>query len=191
MATDSNRPSATSEGTSTGQSAKEVANEAGSTAKKLGQEAMHQAKSTGDYLREQARTSVEESKNQVAEQVGGLAKAFHKGSEELRNDELARLADQGEWLAGRVEELQQYLQERSASELLDDLRGIARTRPAVFLGGLFAAGLMTARFLHSSEHGGHGSGHGREQHGMGAHPQGSSYGSGAGQSYQARNPTGS
>ncbi|MEX2541389.1 MAG: hypothetical protein WD314_06250 [Trueperaceae bacterium] len=151
MATDSNRPSATSEGTSTGQAAKEVAHEAGSTAKELGREAMDQARSTAGYVREQARTSVEESKNQMAQQVGGLAKAFHRGSEELKNDQLGRLAEQSEWLAGRIEELERYLQERDTSELLDDIRGVARAQPGWFLGGLFAAGVMSARFLHSSE----------------------------------------
>lgn len=151
MATDSKGPSAKSKGTSTGEAAREVAQEAGSTAKELGREALDQARSTAGYVRQQARTSIEESKNQMAEQVGGLAKAFHRGSEELRNDELGRLAEQSEWLAGRVEELQHYLQERDTSELLDDIRGVARRQPGWFLGGLFAAGMVTARFLHSSE----------------------------------------
>ena len=160
MATDSNRPSATGEGTNTGQSAKkaketakDVAGEAGSTAKELGREAMDQARSTAGYVREQARTSVEEGKSQVAHQVGGLAKAFHKSSEELRNEELGRLADQSEWLAGRIEELQSYLQERSATDLLNDVRGVARSQPGWFLGGMLAAGVLTARFLHSSDSG--------------------------------------
>jgi hypothetical protein len=152
MATDSsNRSSATGGSTSAGKAAKEVVQEAGSTAKDLSREAMDQAKSTVGYVREQARTSVEEGKNQMAQQVGGLARAFHKGSEELRNEELGRLADQSKWLASRVDELQNYLQQRSASELLDDLRGVARAQPGWFLGGMFAAGLMTARFLQSSE----------------------------------------
>ncbi|MEX2535498.1 MAG: hypothetical protein WD273_07835 [Trueperaceae bacterium] len=151
MATDSNKPSATSGGTSTGKVAKEVAQEAGNTAKELGREAMDQARSTTSYVRDQARTSVEEGKHQVAHQVGGVAQAFHKSSEELRSQELGRLADQGEWLAGRIDELQHYLEERSAGELLNDVRGVARSQPGWFLGGMFVAGLMTARFLHSSD----------------------------------------
>lgn len=160
MATDSSKPSATGEGTKTEQTAKsakdtakEVAGEARTTAKELGNEAMDQARSTAGYVREQARSSVEEGKSQVAHQVGGLAKAFHKSSEELRNEELGRLADQSEWLAGRIEELQNYLQERSATDLLDDVRGVARSQPGWFLGGMFAAGVLTARFLHSSDSG--------------------------------------
>lgn len=151
MATDSSRPSSTGEGTSAAKTAREVAHEAGSTAKQVGREAVDQARSTSDYVRGQAKTSVEEGKNQVAQQVGGIARAFHKSSEELRNDDLGRLAEQSEWLAGRVEELQSYLQERSASELLDDVRGVARKQPGWFLGGMFAAGLIAARFLHSSD----------------------------------------
>ncbi|HEX7004167.1 MAG TPA: hypothetical protein VF168_08260 [Trueperaceae bacterium] len=157
MATDSNKSTATG-GTSSGgqgakdakETAKQVAGEARSTAKELGREAMDQAKSTAGYVREQAKSSVEQGKSQVADQVGGLAKAFHKSSEELRNEEMGRLADQSEWLAGRIEELQNYLQNRSTTELLDDLRGAARSQPAWFLGGMFAAGLLAARFVHSS-----------------------------------------
>lgn len=151
MATDSNRPSATSESTSAGQTAKDVAHEAGNTVKEVGREAMDQARSTADYVREQASKSVAESKSQVAQQVGGIAKAFHRGSEELRNDELGRLADGGEWLASRVEELQHYLEERDTNELMDDLRAVARRQPGWFLGGMFAAGLVAGRFLHSSD----------------------------------------
>jgi hypothetical protein len=177
MATDSDRPSVTDGGTSAGEAAREVAEEASSTAKEFGRQAMDQARSTAGYVREQARTSVEQGKNQVAQQIGGLAKAFHRGSEELRSDEMGRLADQSEWLAGRVEELQRYLQERDATELLDDLRGVARGQPAWFLGGMFAAGLMTARFLHSSDTAGR------------PRSQELERGSGPGQSYQARDTT--
>jgi hypothetical protein len=177
MATDSDRPSATDGGTSAGDAAREVAQEAGSTAKELGRDAMDQARSTAGYVREQARTSVEQGKNQVAQQIGGLAKAFHRGSEELRHDEMGRLAEQSEWVAGRVEELQRYLQEHSATELLDDLRGVARSQPGWFLGGMFAAGLVTARFLHSSDSR------------SGQRSQYVERGSGPGQSYQARDTT--
>jgi hypothetical protein len=177
MATDSNRPSATEGGTSAGEAAREVAHEAGSTAKELGREAMDQARSTAGYVREQARTSVEQGKSQVAQQIGGLAKAFHRGSEELRHDEMGRLAEQSEWLAGRVEELQRYLQERSATELLDDLRGVARSQPGWFVGGMFAAGLVTARFLHSGDSSG------------GRPSQDIDRGAGPGQSYQASDTT--
>ena len=189
MATDSNKSSATGQGTNVGQgaknakdTAKEVAGEAKNSAKDLGREAMDQARSTAGYVRDQARTSVEEGKTQVAHQVGGLAKAFQKSSEELRNEEMGRLADQSEWLAGRIEELQNYLQERSSSELLDDLRGAARSNPGWFLGGMFAAGLLTARFLHSSDK------HSDDDR-MSSTYKG--YSTGASDRYRTANPTGS
>lgn len=147
---DSNRATGTQAGTP-GQSVKDVADEAKHTARDIGHEAADQAKSTVGYVREQARTSVEESKNQVAHQVEGLARALHRGSDELRNEEMGRLAEQTDWIAGRIEELQHYLEDRSTSELLQDVRGIARNQPGWFLGGMFALGLMTARFLRSSE----------------------------------------
>lgn len=151
MATDSNRPAKTTEGGSASQSAKEVAQEAGNTAKELRNEAASKARSTSEYVREQARTSLDEGKGQVARQVGGLAEAFHKSSEELRSQELGRLADQSEWVAGRIEEMQNYLQERDPADVLNDLRGVARRQPGWFLGGMFAAGLVASRFLQSGE----------------------------------------
>lgn len=151
MATDSNRPARTTEGGSASQSAKDVAQEAGKTAKELRRDAASQARSTSEYVREQARSSLDEGKGQVARQVGGLAEAFHKSSEELRSQELGRLADQSEWVAGRIEEMQSYLKERDPGEVLNDLRGVARRQPGWFLGGMFAAGLVASRFLQSGE----------------------------------------
>ena len=154
MAAESNRQTASS-GKSAQDAAREVAKEARDSAKEIGQEAASKARSTADHFREQARSSVEEGKTQVAHQVGGLAQALHKSSEELRNQELGRLAEQGDWLASRIEEFQDYLQNRPANEMLNDLRRVARQQPAWFLGGMFAAGLVAARFLQSGESSAH------------------------------------
>src|SRR5690625_288222 len=151
MATDSSKQSASSGSTSAKDAAKEVVSEARGTAKELGREAMDEARSTLGYVQEQARISVDDGKDQVATQISGLAQAFRKSSDELRHQEMGRLADQSEWLAERIDGLHRYLADRDSTELLDDLRSVARRRPGLFLGGMAALGFAAARFLHSSD----------------------------------------
>lgn len=159
MATDTNRPKSDANAgdkqedaaTTAREAAREVAGEAKTTVQELGKEVADQARSTAGFVRDQTRSSLEEGKAQIAQQVSGVVRAFQKGSEELRNDNLGRLAEQGEWVAGRVEELQNYLRNTDIDDLMDDLRNTARRHPAMFIGGLFAAGLLVARLLASSE----------------------------------------
>jgi hypothetical protein len=56
-----------------------------------------------------------------------------------------------EQAADQVERLSSYLQGNDLGRLVGDVERFARRQPAVFLGGMFLAGLIGARFLKSSQ----------------------------------------
>ena len=50
-----------------------------------------------------------------------------------------------------------YLEGKGLRDVLDDVSGFAKRQPGLFVGGALVAGLVAARFLRSSGHGGNSS----------------------------------
>ena len=109
-----------------------------------------QAKNTFEQARSRASTSLDESRGQVAEQIGGVAHAFRRTGEQLRNENQDRLAGLTDTAANQVEQVANYMRDRSPQEMRADLERLARRQPAAVIGGAFAIGLLAARFLKSS-----------------------------------------
>lgn len=130
--------------------AEDVASEAKETANVLKDEAVKQARETGSRLREQARATLDESKSQVAAQVGSVAASFRRSGEQLRNDNHQDLARYNDLLAERVEEVADYLRDRDANGIWRDVERTARRQPVLFFGGLLALGVVSAQFLRPS-----------------------------------------
>jgi hypothetical protein len=89
-------------------------------------------------------------KFQAAETLNTVAQSLVMSSQQLRqrNQEgISRFVDQ---TADRVQRVSNYLQNTDVSEMVDRTEEFARRRPALFLGGAFALGLLGARFLKSS-----------------------------------------
>lgn len=106
----------------------------------------------GDLIergREQATTQLNSQKMRLAEGLDSLAQAIRHMSQDLQGEQtmLASYADQG---AVQVDHFAHYLQEHDVIEMVDDVERYARQRPALFIGGAFALGLIAARFLKSS-----------------------------------------
>ncbi|HEX3232791.1 MAG TPA: hypothetical protein VHR41_01250 [Gemmatimonadales bacterium] len=110
-----------------------------------------QAKSSIRQARDRATSSLTESRFQAAEQIGGIATAFRRTGEHLRDENQARVADLAESLAEQAERASSYLRDRDFAAVRQDLEGLARRQPAVVLGVGFALGLLGARFFKSSE----------------------------------------
>lgn len=94
-------------------------------------------------LREQTEAVTDESKGQLATQVLGLARAVRRGSDQLYDDELRRLARLGDVLADELEAAGLYLEAQGSRELLDELSQLMRRHGALFVGGAVIAGLGT------------------------------------------------
>jgi hypothetical protein len=110
-----------------------------------------QAKSSIRQARDRATSSLTESRFQAAEQIGGIATAFRRTGEHLRDENQTRVADFAESLAEQVERASSYLRDRDFGAVRQDLEGLARRQPAMVLGVGFALGLLGARFFKSSE----------------------------------------
>lgn len=125
---------------------REVAQDARRRGLEVVDKAAHEAQRVADRFREQAGGALGEGRAQLAEQIGGVARALKASSRQLRQDELGGLADLSDGLAGQVEAVQHYLSEQDSAALLSDLKTFARRRRGLFVGSLLFAGLLVARF---------------------------------------------
>jgi hypothetical protein len=110
-----------------------------------------QTKSSLRQARDRAASSLTESRAQAADQISGMATAFRRTSEHLRQEDQRRAADFADSLAEQVERASSYLRDRDFGAIRQDLEGVARRQPALVLGLGFALGLLGARFFKSSE----------------------------------------
>ena len=125
---------------------REVAGEARRRSQEVADKVVHEAGQVAGRFRDQAGSALGAGKTQLAEQIGGVARALKASSHQLRGDELGGLADLSDALAGQVEATQGYLRERSGDALLSDVQTFARRRRGLFVGSLLFAGLLTAHF---------------------------------------------
>jgi hypothetical protein len=112
-----------------------------------------QAKNTFQQARDRASSSLGESKSQIADQFGTVADALRRTTEHLRSENQQRIAGLTETVARQVDQLANYLRNKDARAMKQDLANLARRQPALVLGGALVLGLIGARFLKSSERG--------------------------------------
>lgn len=109
-----------------------------------------QAKTSFRQARDSATSSLNDSRSQAADKIGGLASAVRSTSEHLRSENQVGVAKLTDSLAEQVERLSTYLRERDLRAFRDDVETFARRQPAVAVGVALALGLLGARFLKSS-----------------------------------------
>jgi hypothetical protein len=83
--------------------------------------------------------------------VRGIGGAFHRTSEQLRNEDQARYADIADNVGRQVDRVADYLRQSDGRTMARDIESLARRQPALVFAGAFAIGLVAARFLKSSE----------------------------------------
>jgi hypothetical protein len=110
-----------------------------------------QAKNTFQQARERASSSLGESKGQFADQIGAVAEALRRTTEHLRSEDQQRIAGLTDTLARQVDQVSNYLRNKDAAGMRNDLENVARRQPAIIIGGALVLGLIGARFLKSSE----------------------------------------
>ena len=110
-----------------------------------------QAKSTFRDARDKASSSLGDSRRQAADQIGGIASAFHSASAHLRDENQERIAGLADSLAGQVDQVASYLRDADLDRMVRDVENLARRQPALVFGAALAIGLIGARFLKSSD----------------------------------------
>lgn len=106
-------------------------------------------------VKDKAASVIGEQKTNLATGINTVADSIRQIGENLRtgdeNNQIASLVGKyGDTLAGRVEKLSSYIDDKELSELVHDVETFARRNPALFVGGAFALGVIAARFLKSS-----------------------------------------
>jgi hypothetical protein len=110
-----------------------------------------QAKSSLRDAKDRATSSLGESRRQAADQIGGIATAFHSASDHLRNEQQERIAGLADSIAGQVDQVANYLRDADLNRIARDVESLARRQPALVYGAAIALGIIGARFLKSSD----------------------------------------
>ncbi|GAB2786162.1 hypothetical protein GCM10027040_10300 [Halomonas shantousis] len=127
--------------------AKEQAKQKASGAKEQAREYVrHQA----DEARHQATGLFDRQKDMAADQVGNFATAFRSMADQFDEQGQASCARYVNTLAGNIDNLSGTLREQDVNTLMTQAKDFGRRRPALFLGGAVAAGVLLSRFLKSS-----------------------------------------
>ena len=106
-----------------------------------------------DTVKQRASSQLTSQKGRATDGLSAIASAVRQSTTQLRNDNHDGLAEYVERAADHLEQFSNSLRDKSADELMRDVRDMARRQPALFIGGSFAVGLLAARFLKSSRDG--------------------------------------
>ena len=97
-----------------------------------------QAKNTFRDARDKASSSLGDSRRQAADQIGGIASAFHSASAHLRDENQERIAGLADSLAGQVDQVASYLRDANLDRMVRDVEHLARRQPALVFGAALA-----------------------------------------------------
>lgn len=127
-------------------------NQVKAKARELAGKAQEQAKT-------KARSTVETQMSKAADTIGTVAQTLRGSTDQLRDQDQEQIGRYIASAADQMERFAEYLRNTETDELVRKAEDVARRQPALFLGGAFALGILSARFLKSSrraqlEHGG-------------------------------------
>jgi len=148
----SNTASATSqEGQHTATDAtREVTGQVKETVGQVAEQAQQAAGQAVGQARQQVSSRLAGQKDRAAEGLTSVAQALRQTSQQLREQDQQTVTGYIESAASQVERVSNYLKQNDLGGLIDDVEQFARRQPALFLGGTFVLGLLSARFLKSS-----------------------------------------
>jgi hypothetical protein len=135
-------------------------------AKQQGQQLAHQARQQANQLAakgtEQVKSQLANQKHDASQRMVPIQSALRETAQQLRKQGQGSVAGYTDQAADRVERLAGYLRETEVDEMVDEVRGFARRRPALFLSSAAALGFLATRFLKSSSQQQGGAGYGYE-----------------------------
>jgi cell division septum initiation protein DivIVA len=134
-----------------GGTAQQIADEAKTQARQVKNQVAEKARSTVQQARERASSTVGERKSRIADQLGSVANAFQRTTEQLHSEGQDQLAGYGDSLVEQANRAADYLRRADLQSVQRDVENLARRQPALIIGSAFALGLLGARFFKSSE----------------------------------------
>src|SRR4051794_13673235 len=100
-----------------------------------------------DKVKDGAVSQLSTQKDRATDGIGSVAQAVRQSTQQLRDGQHDTIAQYVDQAAAQLERFSTTLREKNVSELLDEAQRFARRNPALFIGGAFAVGLMSARFF--------------------------------------------
>lgn len=123
-------------------------------AKQQGQQLTRQARQQAGELAtrggEQVKSQLANQKHEAAQRLTPIQTALRETAQQLRKQGQGPVAQYADKTSDQVERFSGYLRETEVDEIVNEARGFARSRPALFLGGALTLGFLGARFLKSS-----------------------------------------
>ena len=132
--------------------------QAAEQARQQGQQLAQQARQrAGEWAKrgnEQVKSQLSNQKHEASQRLTPVQTALRETGQQLRKQRQGPVAEYADKAADQVERFSGYLRETEVDEIMDEARGFARRRPALFLGSAVALGFLATRFLKSSSEGG-------------------------------------
>ncbi|UGB36813.1 hypothetical protein [Frateuria soli] len=101
-------------------------------------------------VRTEGQEQVQHYLDAAADKVDTLAATVRAAAAEMRDDDVAHLSRHVSDMAGSLGRMADGLREKSADEILHDVRRIARENPTLFIAGSIAIGFGLSRFARAS-----------------------------------------
>jgi hypothetical protein len=98
----------------------------------------------------EGREQVQHYRDMAADKVDSLADSVSAAAAEMHGEDVARLSGHVRAMADGLRRLSEGLREKSADEILHDVRRVARENPTLFVAGSIAIGFGIARFARAS-----------------------------------------
>ncbi len=114
------------------------------------QQARQQASNLASRTTEQAKSQLASRKHDASQRMVPIQSALRESAQQLRNRGQGQVGDYAEKAADQVERFSTYLRQTEVDEIMEEVRGFARRRPGLFLGGAAAIGFFASRFLKST-----------------------------------------
>jgi hypothetical protein len=105
---------------------------------------------TVEQAKEKAAQAADTGKGAAADKIGGYSdrlRATARSAEEAEDPNIAQLANSA---ADRLEQAADYVRNSDLNRLRQDASNIAHRHPALFMGGMFAAGLVLGNLAKAS-----------------------------------------
>jgi len=116
----------------------------------LAQQARQQASELANRGTEQAKSQLANQKHNASQRMVPFQSALRETAQQLRRQGQGSAGDYANRAADQLERFSVYLRETEVEEIMEEVRGIARRRPGLFLGGGAAIGFFATRFLKST-----------------------------------------
>lgn len=117
------------------------------TLKQQGRETAHDV---GEAAQHQAESYFSQQRDKAADHSHKLTGVLHKMADEFDNQQQPFFSRPARKLADSTERFSQNLRDKDLRSVCDEAQRFSRREPALFIGGVIAAGFLVSRFLRSS-----------------------------------------